>query len=247
VSAETLLGRQQLEHLFEEERVSVGDALQVREQIVGEHHARPLAGKCAQLAGSEPGERNGARLARDVGEQGAYVAGAPHLALAIGAEHQDRGAAKRARQEAEQQQGVPVGGVQVVEHQHGGADGRHPRARCPFTAPKRRNRACSESPRNLAAAVRRQLRQRVGEVGGGRRRRLQRGTLSARPQARRICTHGQYGGVLSPSQTDPRNAAVRRRRRGTRSPPPAPSCRCRPRRAGGTGDRDPAAPRRGRR
>jgi hypothetical protein len=79
---------------------------------------RPAGGlgdEALDLVLAEPAQRQPPPVAADLGDQLADRGVEARLDLAVGADHQHAAAAQLARDEAEQQQGRPVGGVEVVE------------------------------------------------------------------------------------------------------------------------------------
>ncbi len=104
--------------LLEEERVARGLLVERGRELVG---AEPAAHELRDVARLEPGERDALvePLAAEVAERGGERMGARELALAVGADDEQRGGPRRADEVREEQQRALVGPVEVVEREHG--------------------------------------------------------------------------------------------------------------------------------
>ncbi len=148
-----------------------------------------------------------------------------NLGVAVGAQHEQR-QRRSAQQMARQQQGRPIGPMEVVEDEHDRSL-HGDRVEQLSTASNSRDRSASGSGAGVAGAIDRSTAsgsRGARPAGGPRPRSLPTGRALATPR-RRAGT-----GRPRPRRTGRRARLLRRRERPRRSRPPATSCRCRVRR-----------------
>ncbi len=105
------------DHLLDEERVARGLLAQPRGEIVAAVLAEAVADERGDVVRAEAGERDALvqALAAQVAERRGERVRARQLALAVGADDEQRRGARRADEVGEQQQRAAIGPVQVVE------------------------------------------------------------------------------------------------------------------------------------
>ncbi len=165
--------------LLEEERVARGLLVQRRRELVG---AEPAAHELRDVARLEPGERDALvePLAAEVAERGGERMGARELALAVGADDEQRGGPRRADEVREEEQRALVGPVEVVEREHGRSAGAQRGVDGLEEAPARALRVVARGRRVVQPCVAERLDERLV----GRDRLLEAAARSGRPRRR---------------------------------------------------------------
>ncbi len=159
-----LAGAADPQHLLDEQRVALGDAV----ELVGAGGARAIGEPGGDVAWAEAAEGEHVALAAEPRQRVGELGRRAGLELARGGEEQDRRGLDLPRHEQEQEQRGEVSGVEIFEQEQ---QGLAPRGRLERTS------HVVEEPKPLLAGV----------LAEGRRERLER----APPSPRKIWTQGQ--------------------------------------------------------